>query len=163
MKFQWHMWFQFAGAHLVVCNILKTSASFFILRVSKHETSEESTSHGVSWYGKPWWYAKHERDKARGFFLNGWAIRHEMNRIFTLIFRFCKPIFFSCFSHVVDQVRFDLHNGVSFPVYLFAGRNMLTVNHLINAHLRINASYPINAPPPPPPPSRGVNFALDTH
>ena len=42
-----------SGAHLVVCNILKTIASFFTLRVSKHETSEESTSHGVSWYGKP--------------------------------------------------------------------------------------------------------------
>ena len=73
-----------------------------------------------------------------------------MNRISTVIFRFCKPIFFSCFSHVVDQVRLDLHNGVIFPVYVSAGRNMLTVNHLINAHLRINASYPINAPPPPP-------------
>ena len=36
----------------MVCSILKTSSSFFILRVSKHETSgqtsEESTSHGVS-------------------------------------------------------------------------------------------------------------------
>ena len=28
----------------MVCNILKTSASFFTLRVSKHETSEEGWS-----------------------------------------------------------------------------------------------------------------------
>ena len=81
-----------------------------------------------------------------------------MNRIFTLIFRFCKPIFFSCFSHVVDQVRLDLHNGVIFPVHLFAGRHMLTVNHshkrpLSNKHLVSNKR---------PPSPRGVNFALDT-
>ena len=69
-----------------------------------------------------------------------------MNRIFTLIFRFCKPIFFSCFSHVVDQVRLNLHNGVSFPVHVF-GRNMLTVNDLLNAHSRIDAAYPIIPPP----------------
>ena len=69
-----------------------------------------------------------------------------MKRIFTLIFRFCKPIFFSCFSHVVDQVRLNLHNGVMFSVHVF-GRNMLSGNNQINTHSRINASYPINAPP----------------
>ena len=44
-------------------------------------------------------------------------MRHEMNRIFN---------FSACFSHVVDQVRLDLHNGVIFPVYVFARHNMLT-------------------------------------
>ena len=76
-----------------------------------------------------------------------------MNRIFALIFRFSKPIFFffSCFpgSHVVDQVRLELHNGVIFPVHVF-GRNMLTANDQINTHSRINASDPINAPSHPP-------------
>ena len=56
-----------------------------------------------------------------------------MNRIFTLIFWFCKPFFFSCFSHVVDQVHLNLHNGIIFPVHVF-GRNMLTVNDQINIH-----------------------------
>ena len=68
-----------------------------------------------------------------------------MNRIFTLIFRFCEP-FFSCFSHVVVQVRLDLHNGVMFSVHMF-GQNMLSGNNQINTHCRINATYPINAPP----------------
>ena len=69
-----------------------------------------------------------------------------MNRIFMLIFWFCKPNFFSCFSHVVDQVRLDLHNGVIFSVRMFAGGNMLTVNHLIrplsNRHLVSNERPP---------------------
>ena len=32
-----------------------------------------------------------------------------MNRIFTLIFRVLQTKIFSCFSHVVDQVRLDFH------------------------------------------------------
>ena len=59
-----------------------------------------------------------------------------------------QTIFFSCFSHVVDQVRLDLHNGVMFSVHVFGG-NMLSGNNQMNTHSRINASNPINAPPPP--------------
>ena len=58
----------------MACGILMTSASFFILRVSKHETSgqtsEESTSHRVSFRtGNPddIIIAKRDRDKARVF------------------------------------------------------------------------------------------------
>ena len=68
----------------MVCSILKTSASFFILRVSKHETSgqtsEESTSHGVSFR------TENQDDMPNTnvtkhefffFFFNGYAISHN--------------------------------------------------------------------------------------
>ena len=65
----------------MVCSILMTSASFFILRVSNTtsgQTSEESTSHGVSFRtGNPDDMPNTNVTKHECFFLNGYAIRHN--------------------------------------------------------------------------------------
>ena len=56
-------------------------------------------------------------------------------------------LFFDFFTRE-DQVRLDLHNGVIFPVHVF-GRNMLTVNDLINAHSQITWKRLVSNKRPP--------------